>query len=100
MTKMSDEEIMNEIKIGAAKLNEMLDVGLTEDTYIKTKGYKSQRINKKLKPLIETVDKSIKDSSLILKDARAEGFEGLSSVARNILNGKYYVPSDDEVRGF
>jgi len=49
---------------------------------------------------IETVDKSIKDTSLILKDARAEGFEGLSTVARNILNGKYYVPSDDEVRGF
>ena len=49
---------------------------------------------------IETVDKSIKDSSLILKDARAEGFEGLSTVARNILNGKYYVPSDAEVRGF
>ena len=49
---------------------------------------------------IETVDKSIKDSSLILKDARAEGYEGLSQVARNILNGKYYVPSDDEVRGF
>jgi len=58
MTKMSDEEIMNEIKIGAARLNEMLDIGLTEDTYIKTKGYKSQRINKKLKPLIKTVDKS------------------------------------------
>ena len=38
MTKMSDEEIMNEIKIGAAKLNEMLDIGLTEDTYIKSKG--------------------------------------------------------------
>ena len=37
---------------------------------------------------------------MILKDARAEGFEGLSQVARNILNGKYYVPSDDEVRGF
>jgi hypothetical protein len=49
---------------------------------------------------VENVDKSIKDSSLILKDARAEGFEGLSTVARNILNGKYYVPSDDEVRGF
>ena len=58
MTKMSDEEIMNEIKIGAARLNEMLDIGLTEDTYIKTKGYKSQRINKKLKLLIKTADKS------------------------------------------
>ena len=49
---------------------------------------------------LETVDKSIKDSSLILKDARAEGHEGLSIVARNILAGKYYKPSDDEIRGF
>ena len=63
MTKMSDEEIMNEIKIGAAKLNEMLDVGLTEDTYIKTKGYKSQRINKKLKPLVKTNAASFDDKS-------------------------------------
>ena len=53
MTKMSDEEIMNEIKIGAAKLNEMLDVGLTEETYIKSKGYKSQRIKKKLESPLE-----------------------------------------------
>jgi radical SAM superfamily enzyme YgiQ (UPF0313 family) len=36
MTKMSDEEIMNEIKIGAGKLNKMLGLSLTEDTYIKT----------------------------------------------------------------
>ena len=50
---MSDEEIMNEIKIGAAKLNEMLDVGLTEETYIKSKGYKSQRIKKKLESPLE-----------------------------------------------
>ena len=63
MTKMSDEEIMNEIKIGAAKLNELLDVGLTEDTYIKTKGYKSQRINKKLKPIIKTNAASFDDKS-------------------------------------
>ena len=50
MTKMSDEEIMNEIKKGAKKLNEILDVGLTEDTLVKSKGYKSQKINKKLVP--------------------------------------------------
>ena len=49
MTKMTDEEIMNEIKAGAKKLNEELHVGLTEETYIKTKGYKSQRIKKKLR---------------------------------------------------
>tara|TARA_B100000949_G_C13881104_1_gene284649 strand:- start:196 stop:531 length:336 start_codon:yes stop_codon:yes gene_type:complete len=53
MTKMSDEEIMSLIKAGAKRLNEMLHVGLTEDTYIKTKGYKSQRIKKKLKPPID-----------------------------------------------
>ena len=47
MTKMSDEEIMNEIKVGAAKLNEMLDLGLTEETYIRTKGYKNRLDNKK-----------------------------------------------------
>lgn len=50
MTKMSDEEIMNEIKKGGKRLNEMLDVGLTEDTLVKSKGYKSQKINKKLVP--------------------------------------------------
>ena len=50
MTKMSDEEIMNEIKKGGRRLNKMLDVGLTEDTLVKSKGYKSQKINKKLAP--------------------------------------------------
>ena len=49
MTKMTDEEIMNEIKAGAKKLNEQLHVGLTDDTYIKSKGYKSHRIKKKLR---------------------------------------------------
>ena len=34
-------------KIGAAKLNEMLDLGLTEETYIRTKGYKNRLDNKK-----------------------------------------------------
>jgi len=63
MTKMSDEEIMNEIKIGAAKLNEMLDVGLTEDTYIKSKGYKSQRVDKELEAPIETNAASFDDKS-------------------------------------
>ena len=54
MTKLPNEEIMSAIKEGAAKLNEMLDVGLTEDIYIKSKGYKSQRIKKELEPPIET----------------------------------------------
>lgn len=49
---------------------------------------------------LETVDKSFKDESLILKDARSGGAEGLSQVARNILAGKYYKPSEDEVGAY
>ena len=48
MTKMSNEEIMNEIEVGAERLNKLLKVGLEKDSYIKSKGYKSQRINKTL----------------------------------------------------
>ena len=47
---------------------------------------------------LETLEKSGgQDFSPILKDARAGGYEGLSSVAREILSGKYYKPSSDEV---
>jgi uncharacterized protein (UPF0335 family) len=47
---------------------------------------------------LETVDKSLsKDYSPILKDARSNGFDGLSNVARDILNGKYYKPTAEEV---
>ena len=47
---------------------------------------------------LETIDKSLsKDYSPILKDARSNGFEGLSNVARDILNGKYYKPTPEEV---
>ena len=46
---------------------------------------------------LETVEKSGKDFSPILKDARSNGFDGLSQVARDILNGKYYKPSPEEV---
>jgi hypothetical protein len=49
---------------------------------------------------IEKAGESQTDFSPILKDARAEGYEGLSSVARNILKGKYYTPTQDEVAGF
>ena len=46
---------------------------------------------------LENVDKSTGDFSPILKDARSNGFDGLSQVARDILNGKYYKPSPEEV---
>ena len=44
------------------------------------------------------VEKSFsEDFSPILKDAREGGYEGLASVARNILKGTYYQPTPDEV---
>ena len=46
---------------------------------------------------LENVDKSMGDFSPILKDARSNGFDGLSQVARDILNGKYYKPTPEEV---
>jgi len=46
---------------------------------------------------LETVEKSHVDSSQILEDARAGGYDGLSNVAKGILTGKYYTPSPDEV---
>ena len=44
---------------------------------------------------IESVNKSEGDISMILKDARSGG--DLSAVARDILAGKYYTPTPDEV---
>ena len=47
------------------------------------------------------VEKSFsEDFSPILKDARAEGFDGLANVARNILKGTYYKPTQDELGQF
>ena len=54
MTKLSNEEIMSEIKKGAKELNETLDLGLNENTYIKTKGYKNSKIKKKNLTVPET----------------------------------------------
>ena len=44
---------------------------------------------------LESVNKSEGDISMILKDARSGG--DLSAVARDILAGKYYTPTPDEV---
>ena len=53
MTKMSDDEIMTEIKKGAKKLNDMLDLGLDENTYVKTKNYQNGKVKKKKLPPID-----------------------------------------------
>jgi len=42
MTKMSEEEILGEIKKWGMVLNRMLELNLTEDTLIKTGGYRKQ----------------------------------------------------------
>ena len=54
MTKMSEEEVMSAIKKGAKKLNDALELGLNEETYIKSKGYQNSKVKKKLKPPLET----------------------------------------------
>jgi len=40
---------MNEIKIGGAKLNKALKIGLDKNSYIKTRGYKGHKIKRKAK---------------------------------------------------
>jgi len=40
MTQMSDDEIMDQIKEGGIRLNEQLELGLTEDSLIRTGGYR------------------------------------------------------------
>lgn len=50
---------------------------------------------------IDTVNKSSgTDISYVLKDSREVGHDGLSQVARDILKGKYYQPSPDEVGAY
>ena len=48
---------------------------------------------------IESVNKSseVPDLSMVLKDARDNGYDGLNKVAQKILKGDYYTPTDDEV---
>ena len=45
---------------------------------------------------IETVNKSGQELNMVLKDARSEGFDGLSVVAQKILKGDYYTPTQEE----
>jgi radical SAM superfamily enzyme YgiQ (UPF0313 family) len=55
MTSMSDEGVMQHIKDGAAKLNEMLELGLSGDRLIKTGGYRShtKKTGDNAKPLLD-----------------------------------------------
>ena len=72
MTKMADEEIMSAIKDGAKKLNEVLELGLNEDTYIKSKGYQNSKIKKKLKPPLETDNMERIENDVTFNYSRSE----------------------------
>jgi radical SAM superfamily enzyme YgiQ (UPF0313 family) len=52
MTSMSDKEVMGLIKEGAAELNRMLELGLTDETLIKTGGYR-RHTRETAKPLLD-----------------------------------------------
>jgi anaerobic magnesium-protoporphyrin IX monomethyl ester cyclase len=58
MTQMSNDEVMGLIKEGAANLNKMLDLNLTEDTLIKTGGYRkhTKETRSEVKPLLDPED--------------------------------------------
>lgn len=60
MTKLSENEIMTEVKNGAKQLNEMLQLGLTEDTYIRTGGYKNYKAKLKMKRKLPLDPENIK----------------------------------------
>ena len=72
MTKMTDEEIMSAIKDGAKKLNEVLELGLNEDTYIKSKGYQNSKVKKKLKPPLETDNMERIENDVTFNYSRSE----------------------------
>ena len=82
LTKMSDKDIMNQIKKGAAQLNKMLEFGLNEDTYIKTKGFQNSKVKKSLvKPLDPKKMKRIENDVTFNYSANEFKFEGQENLA-------------------
>ena len=82
LTKMSDKDIMDQIKKGAAQLNEMLELGLNEDTYIKTKGFQNSKVKKSLvKPLDPKKMKRIENDVTFNYSANEFKFEGQENLA-------------------
>jgi anaerobic magnesium-protoporphyrin IX monomethyl ester cyclase len=57
MTKMADEEIMGEIKKGAAEINALLNLGFDESSFIKTAGkqYRADRQGKNISTGLDPV---------------------------------------------
>ena len=72
MTKMSEEEVMSAIKKGAKKLNDALELGLNEETYIKSKGFQNSKVKKKLKPPLETDNMERIENDVTFNYSRSE----------------------------
>jgi anaerobic magnesium-protoporphyrin IX monomethyl ester cyclase len=71
MTKMSDAEIMGEIKEGAQKLNRLLELGLDEKKLVRTGGYtKHTKKTEKAKPPVDPEDlkRNVNDFSFNYSD--------------------------------
>ena len=47
MTQLSDDEVMAEIKAGGTELNRQLELGLDDDSLIRTGGYRSHSSKKR-----------------------------------------------------
>jgi anaerobic magnesium-protoporphyrin IX monomethyl ester cyclase len=80
MTTMSDAEIMEEIKQGARKLNEALQLGLSDDRLIKTGGYKkATKIGEFRKPPLDPdhIERNENDFSFNYSDTTFEVDAGL-----------------------
>ena len=72
MTKMSEDEVMSAIKKGAKKLNDALELGLNEETYIKSKGFQNSKVKKKLKPPLETDNMERIENDVTFNYSRSE----------------------------
>ena len=106
-----DEGIGEEVKVPDTYQSNSVQAGLDDDKTDDTKKdpedlvmqEKSEKTNFEFttetpRPTtLESVNKSEQSElNMVLKDARTEGFDGLSVVAQKILKGDYYTPTQEE----
>lgn len=82
MTAMSQEEVMGHIKTGAERLNQLLELNLDENTYIKTGGYKKHtnkniQLKKPIDP--DNIKRNENDFSFNYSETVFEIDQGLSN---------------------
>ena len=68
MTQLSDDEVMDEIKAGGTELNRQLELGLDDDSLVRTGGYRSHSTKKRgLDP--EQIERNTNDFSFNYSEA-------------------------------